>query len=94
MKKSREYDNLKKGDYVIIKTRIPWQFQQLQDWDRKEVYYSVGEITKTRIHYDELDVYFEDDNKRYFGISYDNIIFSSENKEELEIILNQLKYNL
>lgn len=80
MEKSQEYDNLKEGDYVIIKT--------------KEVYHSVGEITKARIYYDELDVYFEDDNKRYFGISYDNIIFSSENKEDLEIILNQLTYNL
>lgn len=45
MEKSQEYDNLKEGDYVIIKT--------------KEVYHSVGEITKARIYYDELDVYFE-----------------------------------
>mgnify|MGYP000848833723 CR=1 FL=1 len=86
MEKSQEYDNLKEGDYVIIKKRI--------DFDRKEVYPNVGKIIRARRHYDELDIYFEDDNKRYFGISYYNIIYSSENKEELEIILNQLKYNL
>lgn len=88
MEKYQEYDKLKEGDYVIIKTRVDW------DWDKKEVYPSVGKIIRARRHYNELDIYFEDDNKRYFGISYYNIIYSSENKEELEIILNQLKYNL
>lgn len=44
MEKYQEYDKLKEGDYVIIKTRVDWY------WDKKEVYPSVGKIIRARRH--------------------------------------------
>lgn len=73
-------DAPKNGDYVIL---FPYMFKD-----------KIGQISRIRTHYNEIDVDFGGDIGKIFGMSIDSIKYWSENKEELETLLQAKKYNL
>jgi hypothetical protein len=79
----------KKGDWVIIDTS---HLNIYPDHNENEYKDKIGKIIRIRKHYDEIDIDF--DGRKLHGFSLSKISHWSENREDLETLLDANKYNL